>query len=274
MIERTCNQHCFYIFSFSLSDLFYTYSPLILYELDSLVLFEPFWGTSIPPTRWACLVLWPDLESNAENRTGMKVRWREVVDSIIEHGGQDVKIEDIASFVCVKARAASHPVFGKISEPLRSKPVASNKQYRPVKVANYATSGNQSLTDSKQREEHKSKPQCPLCSDSHYLARCEHFRKMSLKNRMKFVKEKRLCNNCLTKGHFVNACTKDSFCKVEECDGKHSTFLHPKAKSEVQTKHGEESAKRASIRKSAEPLHASIGLSVVPVRVKPQERMI
>ena len=198
----------------------------------------------------------------------MRVRWREVVDSIIEHEERDVTIEDIASFVSAKARAASHPVFGKISEPLKSKPVKSDKQYRPVKAANYATSGNQSLKDSKQRGEQKSRPQCPLCSDSHYLACCERFRKMSLEDRIKFVKEKRLCNNCLTKGHFVNACTKDSFCKIEECDGKHSTFLHPKATSEMPTKHGEESAKSASIKKSSKPFHTSIGLSVVPVRVK------
>ena len=91
---------------------------------------------------------------------------------------------------------------------------------------------------------------------------------MALEDRMKFVKEKRLCNNCLTKGHFVNACTKDSFCKVEECDGKHSTFLHPKNTSEMPMKRNEESAKSASIKKSSIPLHTSIGLSVVPVRVK------
>ena len=199
---------------------------------------------------------------------GMRVRWREAVDSIIEREGRDVTIEDIASFVSAKARAASHPVFGKISEPLRTKPVTSIKQHRLVKAANYATSGNRSFKDSDQREEHKSKPQCPLCSDSHWLARCERFRKMALEDRMKFVKEKRLCNNCLTKGHFVNACTKDSFCKVEECDGKHSTFLHPKNTSEMPMKCNEESAKSASIKKSSIPLHTSIGLSVVPVRVK------
>ena len=49
---------------------------------------------------------------------------------------------------------------------------------------------------------------------------------------MTLVKEKYVCNGCLTKGHFVNASTEDSFCTIEEYDGKHSTFLHPKATSE------------------------------------------
>ena len=97
----------------------------------------------------------------------------------------------MASSFSANPRVASHPVFN---------PVASTKQYRPGKVAHYATSGNQSLKDSKQREEHKSKPQCPLCGDTHYLAHCEKYRKMPLENRMRCVKENRVCNNCLTKG--------------------------------------------------------------------------
>ena len=48
------------------------------------------------------------------------------------------------------------------------------------------------------------------------------------KDRLKFVREKKLCNNCLSTGHFVRSCPKKSFCKVDGCTSKHSTFLHPK----------------------------------------------
>lgn len=45
---------------------------------------------------------------------------------------------------------------------------------------------------------------------------------------------KKLCNNCLCTGHFVHACPKESFCKVEGCTSKHSTILHPKTKHNLQ----------------------------------------
>ena len=69
---------------------------------------------------------------------------------------------------------------------------------------------------------------CPSCNQNHCLSRCEKFRKQSLEERQRFVKAEKLCNNCLENGHFVRACPKQSFCKVPECNGKHSTFLHPK----------------------------------------------
>ena len=51
---------------------------------------------------------------------------------------------------------------------------------------------------------------------------------MSLYNRYQFVRSKHLCINCLVPGHFVQDCPKRSFCRVEGCAKKHSTFLHEK----------------------------------------------
>ena len=69
---------------------------------------------------------------------------------------------------------------------------------------------------------------CPKCNSNHWLSRCDKFKGQSLEDRQKLVREKKLCNNCLLTGHFVRACPKKSFCKVEKCTNKHSTFLHPK----------------------------------------------
>ncbi len=44
----------------------------------------------------------------------MTVRWRDNVDRILEKEARDVTIKDVNEFVTVKARAATHPVFGKI----------------------------------------------------------------------------------------------------------------------------------------------------------------
>ena len=44
---------------------------------------------------------------------------------------------------------------------------------------------------------------------------------------LKVTEVKGLCNNCLVSGHVVKQCPKASFCKIEGCQSKHSTFLHP-----------------------------------------------
>lgn len=40
------------------------------------------------------------------------------------------------------------------------------------------------------------------------------------------VRQKGLCDNCLTRGHRARNCPKEGFCKVQDCKTKHTTFLH------------------------------------------------
>jgi hypothetical protein len=54
------------------------------------------------------------------------------------------------------------------------------------------------------------------------------FKRETIQNRLKLVRKKGLCNNCLFNGHIARSCPKESFCKVSGCQAKHSTFLHPK----------------------------------------------
>ncbi|KAK3729480.1 hypothetical protein QZH41_019941, partial [Actinostola sp. cb2023] len=80
--------------------------------------------------------------------------------------------------------------------------------------------------DSKQGAS-RNRPQCPLCNTNHWLSQCSEFRSKSVDERLKVTKAKGLCNNCLVSGHVVRECPKESFCKVDGCKSKHSTFLHP-----------------------------------------------
>ena len=45
----------------------------------------------------------------------LRVKWRDTVDRIVETDGRDVTVTDIMRFVTARARAASHPVFGKVT---------------------------------------------------------------------------------------------------------------------------------------------------------------
>ena len=77
----------------------------------------------------------------------------------------------------------------------------------------------------------KSDVKCPLCKASHWLPRCGVFRGNSVDERIKLVRSKGLCNNCLMPGHMAMNCPKESYCQIVGCKiahRKHSTFLHPK----------------------------------------------
>ena len=155
--------------------------------------------------------------------TAMRYKWRDVVDRIVEQERRDLTINDVTKFVTSRARAANHPVFEEIDKE-RIDPDQRRPRPLGIKANGFATHSEQDNHESETKQK-----TCPSCEQNHWLSRCERFRKQSLEERQSFVKDKRLCNNCLLPGHYARSCTKQSFCKVPGCAGKHSTFLHPKS---------------------------------------------
>ncbi|CAB4034841.1 Hypothetical predicted protein, partial [Paramuricea clavata] len=215
---------------------------------------------------------------------GMRLKWRDTVDRIIEKEGRDVTIEDVTEFVTAKARAATHPIFGKIVNENKGKQ-EDNKGKRQFgsRASGFSTQGELGKPN---------KSTCP-CNANHWLSCCDKFRKMSLEERNKYVRDNKLCLNCLTSGHFVRSCAKQSFCKVEGCSGKHSTFLHPRStqtdgennrertppKPPTKEEERENSSSPANngyvkISTKSSQLNSSsvTGLAIVPVRVKAKGR--
>ena len=72
------------------------------------------------------------------------------------------------------------------------------------------------------------RPKCPLCNANHWLSHCDKFRNKYLADRVKFVRTKNLCNNCLVAGHLARSCTKPRLksIRVKRCLGNPSSFLH------------------------------------------------
>ena len=215
---------------------------------------------------------------------GFRLQWRDVVDRIIQRERRDITVQDITDFVLAKARAATHPIFGKITSDSKMKPAFTkpNRQTGP-RSAGFATQAEPQTP----RGSYKG-PECPLCNSSHWLSRCDKFRKQSLEDRQKLIRDKKLCINCLSTGHFVRSCQKESFCKVDGCTGKHSTFLHPKSSQTIpsSTIENESSINRSEpVSESSSALASNgyvevsgsssfstnattIGLAIVPVLVK------
>lgn len=109
---------------------------------------------------------------------------------------------------------------------------------------------------------------CPLCTASHWFSQCRDFKRRSVSDWYQFVRENKLCYNCLVLGHYTSACPKASFCKVDGCEDKHSTFLHPqtvRVDNGTQPKVG---AQSAYVKVDDSLCALSGGLPVVPVKVR------
>ena len=175
---------------------------------------------------------------------GLRLKWRDKADTITEEWKREVTVEDVADFVEAKARVVNHPVFGNVHVSDQRNSVMNTDfkrkhkiQTKTSKVSAFATQGNLSPNQTNHMSSNSSskttKPdeRCPLCQGNHWLSRCEVFRGNSVVDRLRFIRRKGLCDNCLMPGHMAVSCPKESFCRLSDCKfkhRKHTTFLHPK----------------------------------------------
>ena len=167
----------------------------------------------------------------------LRQKWREVADEITEAKAREVTIADIADFVEKKARILTHPIFGDIISEPKSKSVLDGKRLSCRRLSSFAADAYNpsSSTDDDVSDDtlvlgpRRPTLSCPLCKATHWLSQCKDFRRRNVSERYQIAREKELCYNCLIPGHYAAVCPKTSFCKVDGCDDKHSTFLHPPA---------------------------------------------
>ena len=69
-----------------------------------------------------------------------------------------------------------------------------------------------------------SKSQCNLCHEQHGLQRCPVFQGYDVVKRIKYVKDRRWCTNCLHPSYTCNNCQSSYTCK--HCKQRHHSLLH------------------------------------------------
>lgn len=83
--------------------------------------------------------------------------------------------------------------------------------------------------------ESSSTVKCSGCgSENHRIYKCENFTKMTIADRDKFVREKRLCFGCLNTGHGSRDCPYKRTCGIDGCEAKHNRFLHVRRNAQAQ----------------------------------------
>ena len=93
---------------------------------------------------------------------------------------------------------------------------------------------------------------CEKCGEKHKTESCEKLKQMSVEERFNFVRENRLCFNCLERSHISRNCPKKRVCGKDDCKKKHHQLLHQ-----------EENARSTTTKKQA----SSVAFGVAEVSV-------
>ena len=168
----------------------------------------------------------------------LRVRWRRLVDEIMEDQGRAIRFNDLAEFVDHEARVATNPLFGKIVEDSRPKPdtrrglLNKGSHEKTKERRSFASHVNNCLTSPATRELPRSvlppveEVSCLYCNDHHALESCKSLRSRPYGERIEFMKSKRLCFGCLSTEHIARNCPKRKTCAIVNCTRKHPTVLH------------------------------------------------
>lgn len=92
---------------------------------------------------------------------------------------------------------------------------------------------------------------CEFCGDEHKLCFCKQFISQNYEKRHEFVKNNKICYNCLGSNHSVRFCQKATTCRI--CKKKHHSLLHP----------GGAPAAAGNTSSSVQPIAEASGMDVV-----------
>ena len=84
-------------------------------------------------------------------------------------------------------------------------------------------SSRQQSSGNAERQQLKS---CLMCGECHTLFGCQRFKSLSVDERISFVKQNKLCFNCLLPNHQSSSCSLTRRCTVNGCGKRHTKFLH------------------------------------------------
>ena len=147
----------------------------------------------------------------------MQGKFAERLKRLESEGHMMPTFKDIVDFLKERAFVLNHPFFSRGSGEnvspkvkFRIKPPQVNPKV-PVYVNMTSVRGEY----------------CPMCRQAHRLYQCETFKSKSPKKRNDFVKQHKICFNCISSSlHNSKKCKSLIRCKVQGCGKAHHTLLH------------------------------------------------
>ena len=167
----------------------------------------------------------------------MRVRWRPLVDDVMETEARAAMFADFANFVDHEARIATNPVFGRILEDARPKLDRQDAHLqkrsvskRPGELSFAAQVDSSQNSPACVATPHGSansggEMSCLYCNAGHGLENCSSLRNRQYGERIEFLKLKGLCFGCLFDGHTARNCPQRKTCLFSNCPKNHPSVL-------------------------------------------------
>ena len=98
-----------------------------------------------------------------------------------------------------------------------------DNKYNRQQHSIFKISGNNSNTNKQ-----KLNLKCWFCNNNdHKVSLCPEIKDLSYPDKIKTIKDKKLCFNCLSNTHLINKSKSKISCKIDGCKKRHHTILHP-----------------------------------------------
>ena len=252
---------------------------------------------SLTQTLRDCLLTLSDLGENSEmnnypaligvvKRLSYRLRegWKRKVAKIIDETNREPLFEHLVDFVERESKVVNTTFSKRMDEEI---PTHKGKKdvYR-VKTSSHVITKTYPGKDNRVKRPLFSGVQslakeCPCCKRQHILANCNEFKAKSFRDKIRLVRQCRLCDNCFGFNHIAANCNAKRACTVEGCGRAHHLLLH----NEKTTDEKSGGERRASSGDSQEQqpqspvYHASqdgchINLMMVPVKVSANDRVV
>ncbi|KAG7453482.1 hypothetical protein JOB18_018614 [Solea senegalensis] len=198
-------------------------------------------------------------------------QWNRKVTQSLKDRQEFPNFQDFVGFMLMEAEIACNPITS--FQALHSSQPSVDKHYLKERKSKSSVFHTQTVTEAETPEQLKTdlKPPCMFCQDcKHRLHCCPGFKRKSLDERRKYVKEKRLCFGCLKPGHNAKDCRHRHSC--DSCKGRHPTLLHDDGYTKTKTIpvpnqiSGDEAATTLSLSVETEEPSANTSM-IVPVWV-------
>nr|CAB3263159.1 uncharacterized protein LOC104265735 [Phallusia mammillata] len=193
-----------------------------------------------------CLLTLSDIDEHSEmnnyptliavvNRLPFKMQeaWKRRVEKILRDTGREPLFEHLVDFVETEDRIANS-LFSRMLDEHRNEAKKAKGKSSHVKASSHVVvSEQESRPKVRAGPSHfPTTPLCQCCSGNHVLAKCEEFKSLPYRDRLRVTRRRRLCDNCFRFGHFATKCNSPKACTVRDCNEAHHTLLHPPEKRE------------------------------------------
>ncbi len=121
------------------------------------------------------------------------------------------------------AKEKCDPVFGNIidgSSKTKQRPINQAEVSRRKVSFSVNTSGSANFSSRELK--------CYYCEKNHPVSFCDDFKRIGADQQFKFIRSKKLCDNCLSSFHFAAGCKKRKACTIPNCGitRKHLGAIH------------------------------------------------